>query len=159
MYSGVPKAGAPVFMSTLDVKPPYTTGAPGRTICVKAMPASASAFCCARAPAIVTGAIAPASVNGVSMMIWLRDDISMMPCSIGVSSRSGDELLMMENNEGSASICSREMPRAMRAISSPSWLRSLPSEYTWKGLSVSLAMSDRQSRCRTDACRSTGSTG
>ena len=65
----VPKAGAPDFMSTLLVKPPYATGAPGRTSCVKAMPASASAFCCATAPTIVTGAIAPASVNGVITMI------------------------------------------------------------------------------------------
>ena len=30
-YSGVPNAGAPVFMSTFDVNPPYITGAPGRT--------------------------------------------------------------------------------------------------------------------------------
>ncbi len=42
------------------------TGAPRRTIWVKAMPHSASAFCCTRAPAIVTGAMAPASVNGVT---------------------------------------------------------------------------------------------
>jgi hypothetical protein len=47
------------------------TGAPGFTICVKARPASASAFCSTRAPAMVTGAIAPASVNGVTMTIWL----------------------------------------------------------------------------------------
>ncbi|MNT89017.1 hypothetical protein D3C72_2296700 [compost metagenome] len=65
MYSGVPKAGAPVFMSTFEVKPPYMTGAPRRTIWVKAMPQSASAFCCTRAPAIVTGAMAPARVKGV----------------------------------------------------------------------------------------------
>ena len=62
------------------------------------------------------------------MMIWLREDISKMPCSMGVSRRSGEELLMMENSEGSRSICSWLMPRAMRAISKPSWLRSLPSE-------------------------------
>ena len=77
---------------------------------------------------MVTGAMAPASVNGVKMMIWLRADISMMPCSIGVSSLSGEELLITENSEGSRSICSALMPRAMRAISRPSRLRSLPSE-------------------------------
>lgn len=30
-YSGVPKAGAPVFMSTFEVKPPYIAGTPGCT--------------------------------------------------------------------------------------------------------------------------------
>ena len=65
MYSGVPKAGAPVFMSTLVVKPPYMQGEPGATICAKAMPASASAFCCTREPITVGGLIAPDSVNGV----------------------------------------------------------------------------------------------
>ena len=128
MYSGVPKAGAPDFISTLEVKPPYTTGEPGRTIWQNAMPASASAFCCASAPAIVTGAIAPASVNGVITMIWLRRDISIMPCSIGSSSRSGEEELMMLSSEGSRVICSAEMPRPMRAISMPSRMRARPSE-------------------------------
>lgn len=54
-------------MSTLEVKPPYITGDPRRTSWVNAIPASASAFCCTTAPATVTGAIAPASVNGVRM--------------------------------------------------------------------------------------------
>ena len=56
MFSGVPKAGAPERMSTLEVKAPYMTGAPGRTSCVSTTPNSASAFCCASAPASVTGA-------------------------------------------------------------------------------------------------------
>ena len=43
------------------------------------MPASASAFCWASAPARVIGAIAPASVNGVITTGWLREAISMMP--------------------------------------------------------------------------------
>ena len=51
MYSGVPNAGAPDCMSTFEVKPPYTTGAPGRTTWVRTIPASASAFCSASAPA------------------------------------------------------------------------------------------------------------
>ena len=55
-------------MSTLEVNPPYITGAPARTSWVKAIPASASAFCCTTAPATVTGAIAPASVNGVTII-------------------------------------------------------------------------------------------
>ncbi len=85
MNSGVPKAGEPDFMSTLEVKPPYTTGAPGRTSWVKAMPASASACCCTSAPATVTGAIAPASVNGVITTAWLRAEYCRMPSSIGSS--------------------------------------------------------------------------
>ncbi len=72
-YSGVPNAGAPDCMSTFDVNPPYTTGAPGRTTWVNTMPASASAFCWATAPASVTGAIAPDSVNGVITTTWLRE--------------------------------------------------------------------------------------
>src|ERR1700719_4619509 len=38
-YSGVPNAGDPDFMSTFDVKLPYTMGAPGRTICARVSPA------------------------------------------------------------------------------------------------------------------------
>ena len=58
-------------MSTFEVNPPYITGAPGLMICTNVMPASASAFCWASAPASVIGAIAPASVNGVTTIGWL----------------------------------------------------------------------------------------
>ena len=51
------------------------TGAPGRTTWVRAIPARASAFCSTSAPASVTGAIAPASVNGVMQITWLRAEI------------------------------------------------------------------------------------
>jgi hypothetical protein len=44
-FSGVPKAGAPDFMSTLEVKAPYITGVPGLTSCVSTTPNGASAFC------------------------------------------------------------------------------------------------------------------
>ena len=115
-------------MSTLDVNPPYITGAPLRTICVNAMPARASAFCCTSAPATVTGAMAPASVNGVTTTTWLADDISMMPCSIGPSYRSGEDALMMVKSDGSLSSWSRLIPRPIRTISRASRLRSLPSE-------------------------------
>src|SRR5258708_19497366 len=60
-YSGVPNAGDPDFMSTFDVKLPYTIGAPGLTIWARVSPASASACASVSAPAIVTGAISPAS--------------------------------------------------------------------------------------------------
>ena len=97
MYSGVPNAGEPVFISTFDVKPPYITGAFGRTICVKAIPARASAFSKVMAPAIVTGAIAPASVKGVITTGCPIADNSMMPCNIGISSCRGELVLIIEN--------------------------------------------------------------
>src|SRR6202795_186188 len=83
-YSGVPNAGDPDFMSTFDVKLPYTIGAPGLTICARVRPASASACASVSAPAIVTGAIAPARVKGV--MINNCPDLakSMMPSAIGI---------------------------------------------------------------------------
>ena len=49
-----------VFLSTL-------------VLCVSTMPAIASACCCASAPAMVTGLMAPDSVNGVMTLHW--------PCS------------------------------------------------------------------------------
>src|SRR5262249_47141956 len=79
-YAGVPNAGARVFMSTLEVKPPYIQGARGATIWMKARPASASAFCCASAPAMVAGDIAPESVNGVITTACPARAISMSPC-------------------------------------------------------------------------------
>ena len=74
------------------------------------MPASASAFCWASAPASVTGAIAPASVNGVITTGWLRDAISMMPCNIGVSRRSGELELMTVKIDGSRSRVASSTP-------------------------------------------------
>jgi hypothetical protein len=64
-YSGVPNAGAPDFMSTLDVNAPYMTGAPA------ARPGSGDARSRPlRVQRERTGerhrAIAPASVNGVT---------------------------------------------------------------------------------------------
>ena len=81
-------------MSTLDVKLPYTTGAPGRVICASVRPASASACASVSAPAIVTGAIAPASVNGVMIVGWPAAAKSIIPSDIGMSSCSGELVLM-----------------------------------------------------------------
>src|SRR5207302_8729111 len=64
-YSGVPKAGDPDFISTFEVKLPYITGAPGRTICERVMPKSASACASVSAPEMVIGAIAPADRKSV----------------------------------------------------------------------------------------------
>src|SRR3984957_17016668 len=99
-YSGVPKAGEPDFMSTLEVKLPYTTGAPGRTICDSTVPASASAGASVSAPATVTGAIAPARVNGVMMNTCPAAANSRMPLPIGMSSCSGELGLMMVDTWG-----------------------------------------------------------
>src|SRR6185312_11710801 len=95
VYSGVPKAGDPDFMSTLEVKLPYMTGVPGRTACVSVMPSSASACARVRAPAIVIGAMAPASVNGVTITSCPLAANSTMPSVIGTSSCNGELVLHM----------------------------------------------------------------
>ena len=83
MYSGVPKAGAPDFMSTFEVKVPIATGQPGLMYCSKAIAASPSARLSATAPDIVTGAIAPARVKGVTITGWPRRARRIAPSSIG----------------------------------------------------------------------------
>ena len=90
-------------MSTFEVNAPYTTGAPGRTIWVRATQNSASAFCCAIAAARVTGVIAPASVNGVATTAWPASDIAIRPSLIGPSRRSGEFVLMIVIRLGSRS--------------------------------------------------------
>ncbi len=69
--SGVPKVGAPDCMESDEAKLPMTTGAPGLTSCASAMPASDSASVCATVPATVTGDMAPARMNGVTIVAWL----------------------------------------------------------------------------------------
>ena len=86
---------SPDFMSTLEVKLPYTIGAPGLTICASVRPARNSACASVSAPATVTGAMAPARVNGVMMSTWPAAAKSMMPSAIGMSSCSGELVLMM----------------------------------------------------------------
>ena len=70
MGSGVPKVGAPDCMDIDEAKVPNTTGAPGRTSWVKAMPDMASARSWARVPATVTGLMAPARMNGEITQAW-----------------------------------------------------------------------------------------
>ena len=69
--SGVPNVGAPDCIEIELAKLPRTTGAPGRTSCTKAIPPIASARVWAQTPAAVTGAIAPARMNGVISVPWL----------------------------------------------------------------------------------------
>ena len=77
---------------------------------------------------MVAGAMAPASVNGVSTMTWLWRAISMTPSSMGASMRRGELEFTTVSRLGSRSICSLEIPRAMRVISMPSRMRSRPRE-------------------------------
>ena len=61
-------------------------------------------------------------------MTWLRAENSRIPCSIGVSSRSGELELMTVNTDGSRSSVASSMPRAIRTISIASMFRWRPSE-------------------------------
>ena len=65
-------------------------GAPGRVICARVRPASASACASVRAPAMVTGAMAPASVKGVMIVGCPARANSTMPSDIGMSNWSGE---------------------------------------------------------------------
>src|SRR5215472_5839418 len=113
--SGVPKAGDPDRMSMLDRNDPKITGQPGRISCASAMPASASASCCARAAGIVTGDIAPISRNGVSTTGWLAAQYSNCASSIRSSQRSGELQLISDTTAGVASIAERP-PNTMEVI-------------------------------------------
>ena len=62
--------GAPDCIDNEDAKLPSTIGAPGFSSCMNAMPASASARVCVAVPATVTGDMAPARMNGVTMQAW-----------------------------------------------------------------------------------------
>ena len=66
----MPKVGAPDCIDMELAKLPKTTGAPGRKICVRAMPTMPSARVWASTPAGVTGAMAPARMKGATMQAW-----------------------------------------------------------------------------------------
>ena len=65
--SGVPKVGAPEFMSIEVTNAPKMIGAPGRINCEYAIPASTSASTWVSVPATDTGAMAPPTMNGEMM--------------------------------------------------------------------------------------------
>jgi hypothetical protein len=69
--SGVPKVGAPDCMSIVETNAPSTAGAPGFTSCENAMPTIDSASTWVHTAAGVTGAMAPARMNGVNTEAWL----------------------------------------------------------------------------------------
>jgi len=128
MYSGVPNAGAPDFMSTFEVKVPIAQGQPGATYWNSAMAESASVSDCATAPAMVTGAMAPASVKGVTTTAWPRRARRRQPSIIGWSCFRGEVELMLVYMRGVAVKSSSLQPPAMRTISITSSTRSAPSE-------------------------------
>ena len=66
----MPNVGAPDCIDIELANEPRTTGAPGRTSWTNVMPPSASASVWAQTPAAVTGAIAPARMNGVMSVAW-----------------------------------------------------------------------------------------
>src|SRR6201995_1874239 len=105
--SGVPKDGEPDCMSMLERNDPKITGQPGLISWASAIPANASASCCARAAGIVTGDMAPISRNGVSTTGWLAAQYSNCASSIRSSQRSGELQLISETTAGVASIDSR----------------------------------------------------
>ena len=114
--SGVPKLGEPDCMSVLDRNEPNTTGHPGWTSCVSAMPASASAICCTSVAGIDTGDIAPISRNGVITTAWFARLYSTIALSIRSSQRSGELQLISEIETG-------ESGRPPKRIS-PIWIVS-----------------------------------
>jgi hypothetical protein len=104
--SGVPKLGDPDCMSVFDRNEPNTTGQPGRTSCVSAMPESASAICWTSVAGIDTGDIAPISRNGVVTTAWFARLYSSIALSIRSSQRSGELQLISEIETGACSSAS-----------------------------------------------------
>src|SRR5215216_7207197 len=98
--SGVPKLGEPVFMSVFDRKEPNTTGQPGFTSWVSAIPESASAICCTSVAGMETGDIAPISRNGVVTTAWSARLYSSIALSMRSSQRSGELQLISEIETG-----------------------------------------------------------
>ena len=101
---------------------------PGRTDCASVMPASASACASVSAPVIVTGAIAPASVNGVMIRTWPDAAKSMMPSAMGMSSCSGEFVLITVQVYGRSLNSSAPTPWAMRSSSKQSAICFEPRE-------------------------------
>ena len=87
-------------MSVLERNEPKTTGQPGCTSCVSAMPDSASAICCTSVAGIDTGDIAPMSRNGVTMTAWSVRLYSSIALSMRSSQRSGELQLISEMETG-----------------------------------------------------------
>ncbi len=106
-------------MSTAVKNEPKRHGAPRRIACTSAIPVSASATCSARPPATLTGAVAPASRNGVTITGWPACAHSISASTIRKSHTSGLLGLTTPMIAGVRSIRSRP-PQAIAASSTES---------------------------------------
>ena len=118
----MPNVGAPDCIDIDDANEPSTTGAPGRTSCTYAIPASDSASVCAQVPATVDGLIAPARMNGVIITAWFASAYALAAPSIVASQTSGEFALIRLK----IAVCSSRTsaPNTIRAISTVSRARS-----------------------------------
>ena len=126
---------------------------------MNAMQASASAFCCVRAPARVTGAIAPARVKGVSRTGCPWSIISSAPWVSSASSRRGELTEMVVVTAGKSTRSSRSTPKAIATISSASRIIPRPIPRQKNVLSESVRNACSRSRLRVRMGRSRASTG
>ena len=115
----MPNAGPPVRMSTAVKNDPKRHGAPGRTAWTRATPERASATCWASPAAMLTGAVAPASRNGVTITGWPATAHSMSASAMRPSHTSGLLGLTTPMITGASSIASRP-PNAIAARSTAS---------------------------------------
>src|SRR6185295_16018793 len=84
----------PDCIESEDAKLPSTIGHPGFRICMKAMPASASASVWLAVPATVTGDMAPARMKGVTMQAWFARAYTFRAPSIVASYVIGELTLI-----------------------------------------------------------------
>src|SRR6185437_10605589 len=158
--SGVPNVGAPDCIDREDAKLPSTTGAPGLMSWATVMPANASASVCATVPATVTGDIAPARMNGVTMVAWLARAYVFNAPSIVASQVIGELALirLMTQVFGFPVAGSRYWsPKRMRDISTVSAARSAWVTEPMYGLSLYFMWLYTMSKCRVLTGRANGS--
>ena len=120
------------------------------------MPNSASAFCCVRAPANVTGVIAPIRVNGVITVAWPISAIAMAAAAISTSNLRGELILMLVIAVGLAASSSMVRPRAIAVSRAASRTRPSPIDIDRNTLSVIVRFTKVVSRWRVFTGRSFG---
>ena len=118
----MPSEGPPLRMSTPEKNEPKKHPTPGRMACAIATPESASATCSESPAATETGAVAPASRNGVIAIGWLASAQAHIASTMRKSQTSGLLGLTTPMIAGSASIAARP-PREIAASSTPSRAR------------------------------------
>ncbi len=144
-------------MSVTVKNDPYRHGVPGRTSCAIATPERASATCCANPPASETGAVAPASRNGVTITGWPASAHASSASAIRTSQTSGLFGFTTPMSAGVSSIAARP-PWTIAAISIPSRAFGPLVPYVVYGLSDQRIVEYSMSRCDVRTSRSTAST-